>query len=171
MTGRVVLVLGGARSGKSQVAEAMAAATGEPVTYVATGTPVDAEADPSWATRVTTHRSRRPAGWVTVEGDADLPAALDGAVACALVDSLGPWVARAPGFVVDAPALCSNLAARRRRATTVLVSDEVGLGVVPATEIGNAFRDAVGDLNRAVAAVADDVLLVVAGRTLRLDRP
>ncbi len=167
MSGRVMLVLGGARSGKSEVAEAIAGLTEEPVTYVATGAPSDADVDPSWASRLATHRARRPDGWVTVEVRDDLPAALAAARGCVLVDSLGPWVARAPGFVVDAPALCASIAGRPE--TTVIVSDEVGLGVVPETEIGNAFRDALGDLNRAVAAIADDVYLVVAGRRLRLD--
>jgi adenosylcobinamide kinase/adenosylcobinamide-phosphate guanylyltransferase len=164
MGARVTLVLGGARSGKSEVAERLVG-DGH-VTYVATGPAVDAEDDPTWAERVAAHRARRPAGWTTVEAGADLPAVLARLAGPVVVDSLGTWVAGADGFAVDTPALCAALGGRD--GPTVLVSDEVGLGVHPATEEGRAFRDALGDLNRAVAAVADRVLLVVAGRTLEL---
>lgn len=159
----ITLVLGGARSGKSEVAEGL---LGDEVTYVATGPRPDAGVDPSWSTRVATHRARRSPSWTTVEAAADLPAVLRTTTGDVLVDSLGTWVASAPGFGVDTGALCAALTAREGH--TVLVSDEVGLGVHPETALGVAFRDALGDLNRAVAAVADDVLLVVAGRVLRL---
>lgn len=159
-----MLVLGGARSGKSEVAERV---VGDgPATYVATGPPPDRAADPTWADRVEAHRARRAESWRTVEAGADLPAllrAIDGVV---LVDSLGTWVAGAPGFVVDTDGLCRAIAERDGR--TVLVSDEVGLGVHPPTEVGVTFRDALGEVNRAVADVADEVLLVVAGRVLAL---
>lgn len=173
---RVVLVLGGARSGKSTVAERLAAETGDPVTYVATGAPAEPTADASWAARVDAHRARRAETWSTVElpraaqGDAtpDLAGAVGGLTGTVLVDSLGAWIARSPAFAVDAAALCRCL--EGREGTTVVVSDEVGLGVVPETELGNRFRDALGELNRAVAEIADDVFLVVAGRRLRLER-
>jgi len=84
-----------------------------------------------------------------------------------LVDSLGTWVA-ACDMAPDVEALLAVL--RRRTGDTVLVSEEVGLGVHPPTELGVRFRDAVGEVNAAVADVADDVRLVVAGRGLRLDR-
>ena len=159
---RVVLVLGGARSGKSEVAERL---VGDEVTYVATGLAPGPD-DPDWSARVAAHRARRPAMWRTVEAGDDLAAALLAAAGMALVDSLGAWVARADGFDVDVAELCGAL--RGRDGDTVLVSDEVGLGVHPSTEPGRLFRDALGDVNRAVAAVADEVLLVVAGRTLTL---
>jgi adenosylcobinamide kinase/adenosylcobinamide-phosphate guanylyltransferase len=162
----ITLVLGGARSGKSEVAERLAADGGGPVTYLATGAAPDRAADPDWADRVEAHRARRPPTWRTIEAGADLPGVLASAIGTVLVDSLGTWVAGAERFDVDAAALCNVLAGRADR--TVLVSDEVGLGVHPETAIGVAFRDALGDLNRAVAAVADDVLLVVAGRVLVL---
>jgi adenosylcobinamide kinase/adenosylcobinamide-phosphate guanylyltransferase len=164
------LVLGGARSGKSEVAEAMVAALAgdHAVTYLATGWRPDGS-DPSWAARVAAHRLRRPTGWRTVEVGADLAGALaatgDGPV---LVDSLGAWVAGADGFAVDVEAVCDVLRSRRA-AVTVLVSDEVGMGVTPSTPVGNAFRDALGEVNRAVALVADEAFLVVAGRKLRLE--
>ena len=86
-----------------------------------------------------------------------------------LVDALGPWVAASPGMTVDAAALCAALTGRA--ADTVVVSEEVGLGVHPATEDGRRFRDALGTLNQAVATVADEVLFVVAGRILPLGPP
>lgn len=159
----ITLVLGGARSGKSEIAEGL---LGDDVTYVATGAAPDAVADPSWSARVAAHRARRSPSWVTVEVSGDLPGVLRTAAGDVLVDSLGTWVAATPGFDVDAGALCAALGERGGR--TVVVSDEVGLGVHPETAVGVAFRDALGDLNRAVAAVADQVLLVVAGRVLRL---
>ena len=158
----LTLVLGGARSGKSEVAERLAG--DGPVTYVATGTATDA----GMADRIERHRRRRPASWVTVEVDghgrlAQTLLDLDGPV---LLDSLTTWVAAAADFEQDADDLCAALA--KRTGDTVVVSDEVGLGVSPSTDVGNRFRDALGLLNQRVAAAADDVLLVVAGRTLRL---
>ncbi len=161
-----VLVLGGVRSGKSAVAEALVADAGGTVTYLATGWRPDPAADATWAERVAAHRSRRPPGWRTVEVRGDLPAVLASTDGPVLVDSLGTWVAGTPRFAVDGAALCAALAARA--GTTIVVSDEVGLGVHPETADGLAFRDALGDLNRAVAAVAGEVLLVVAGRVLAL---
>lgn len=162
----IALVLGGARSGKSEVGESLAAGLPGPVTYVATAVPTDAE----MADRVAAHRARRPADWATVEvgrGD-DLGAVLRSLSGTVLVDSLGTWLAGAASFAVDGTRLCDDLGARP--GDTVVVSDEVGLGVHPATELGRDFRDALGGLNRSVAAVADDVLLVVAGRVLSLER-
>lgn len=159
----VTLVLGGARSGKSAVAERRAG--GAAVTYVATG--VAGEGDAGMAARIAAHQARRPPGWTTVE-TADVAGAVGAAVGTVLVDSLTTWVARAPGLAVDVDALCRVLSGRA--ADTILVSDEVGLGVHPSSEAGRLFRDALGLVNQAVAAVADDVLLVVAGRALPLDR-
>jgi adenosylcobinamide kinase/adenosylcobinamide-phosphate guanylyltransferase len=160
-------VLGGARSGKSEWAERLANALPQPVTYVATAT----ASDPDFAARIQAHRQRRPAAWPTAEAGADLLAILarlDGSV---LVDSLGTWVAAQPDFEVGTPELCGLLQARKATASTVVVSDEVGLGVHPYTAAGGRFRDALGLLNRAIADIADDVVLVVAGRALRLDPP
>lgn len=163
--GHLTLLLGGARSGKSRVAERLAAAAGEPVTYVATAAPDDED----FLARVAVHRARRPPTWTTVDAGPDLPAALSGLRGTVLVDSIGTWVGRTPAFSVDGGALADAL--RRRVGTTVVVSEEVGFGVHPETEVGRRFRDVLGEVNQEVAAVADDVLLVVAGRVLRLDRP
>jgi nicotinate-nucleotide--dimethylbenzimidazole phosphoribosyltransferase len=159
----ITLVLGGARSGKSAVAEHLAARTGAAVTYVATAS---VGGDPDLAARVAAHRARRPPHWVTVESGQDLAGVLAGISDTVLVDSLGPWLAALPGMEPDADTLCGTLAARAGDA--VIVSDEVGLGVHPSTEVGREFRDALGSLNQAVADVADTVLLVVAGRILPL---
>lgn len=168
--GRITLLLGGARSGKSALAErlaaAAAAAAGGTVTYLAT---MRAGDDAVLAERVAAHRRRRPDHWRTVEAESDLILALESYDGTVLLDSLGPWVAGQIDFRADAEGLCSALTARR--GDTVIVSDEVGLGVVPSTAVGGAFRDALGRVNQAVAGIADRVLLVVAGRVLALDPP
>lgn len=160
----IALVLGGARSGKSEYAERLAADLPEPVSYVATAS-VDGDAD--LAARIAEHRARRPASWETIESGPDLPGVLKATGGTVVLDALGPWVATAPNFRVDAAALCGAL--RRRDGDTVVVSEEVGLGVHPSTADGRRFRDALGALNQAVATVADEAVLVVAGRSLRLD--
>ncbi len=162
----ITFVLGGARSGKSVVAERLAADLVPPVTYVAT---LDVGEDADLAARVERHRMRRPPGWRTVQAGADLPRLLRDVVGSVLVDSLGPWVGTAPAMDVDAGVLCAALA--ERDGDTVVVSEEVGLSVHPSTEDGRRFRDALGALNQAVASRADETFFVVAGCTLRLDRP
>jgi len=158
----ITLVLGGARSGKSEVGEQLAARAGDPVTYVATGTATDAD----MALRIARHRERRPAHWETVEVGGDLPGALRSLRGTVLVDALGTWVAGLDAFEADREALCRALV--QRSGHSVVVSDEVGLGVHPSSPVGRAFRDALGEVNRAVASTADEVLLVVAGRVLPL---
>lgn len=162
----ITLVLGGARSGKSAVAEALTAAHGPPVTYVAT---MDVAGDPELAARVEAHRKRRDPTWVTVDAGGDLAGLLRTLRGTVLVDSLGPWVASTLGGedgCTDAEALGAAL--RSRAGDTVLVSDEVGLGVHPSSGEGRLFRDALGAVNHAVSAVADRAYLVVAGRPLAL---
>lgn len=165
----ITLVLGGARSGKSVVAEQRAARLPPPVTYVATAV-VDPH-DEDHVARVARHLARRDPTWRTVEAGGDLLAAVAAAEGSVLIDSLGTWVAAHLhlGTVADGEALGAALAARA--GDTVVVSEEVGLGVHPATEVGLRFRDLLGEVNRAVADVADEVLLVIAGRVLPLERP
>ena len=119
------------------------------------------------AARIAAHRARRPSSWSTIEpeGDALLPA-LDAVTGTLLLDSLTAWVAAAPDFEADVEGLCRVLS--RRSPPAVVVSDEVGLGVHPSSEAGRRFRDRLGTANQAVAAVADQVLLVIAGRALEL---
>ena len=122
------------------------------------------------------HRSRRPPSWRTVE-DADLPAVLDGHPdAPVLVDDLATWVTGLlddAGWERDAPSVDAArtalvAAVTRFPGTLVLVSAEVGLGVVPSTSAGRRFRDELGAVNQALAAVCDEVWLLVAGVPLRL---
>lgn len=171
---RRVLVLGGARSGKSAWAERRLAA--EPaVTYVATAPPRAGDAD--WADRVRAHVDRRPAGWTTVE-TGDVATALRGATAPLLVDDLGLWLTRVvddagawEGPVDAVLAAVDELAAAWRacRTTAVLVAPEVGAGVVPSHASGRRFRDLLGTATQALAAASDEVVQVVAGlpRSLR----
>ena len=170
------LVLGGVRSGKSRHAETLVGQG--PVTYVAPGRPGD-HTDPEWAARVRSHQERRPSGWTTLE-TRDVAAAISGATQTVLVDCLGVWLARVldecdgwtdpeTGAEVLARAGEELLGAWRDAPTdVVLVSNEVGLGVVPATASGRLFRDELGRFNAALSAAADRVHLVVAGRVLDL---
>lgn len=156
----VTLVLGGARSGKSELAESL---VGDSAVYVATAVVGD---DADLAARVALHVGRRPGGWSTLE-TLDLPAALaTHAGSTMLIDSLGTWVAAAPDFAPDIDRVTAAL--RTHTGDVVLVSDEVGMGVHPETEVGRRFRDALGTVNRRVADVADRVVLVVAGRVIEL---
>ena len=167
----ITLVLGGASSGKSLVAERIAGTLGGTVTYVATAVPAPGDAD--HAARIETHRARRPAHWSTLEctGPADLPAHLRAIPDAALVDSLGSWVALAPGFDVVSETGDLLAALAERHEPTVLVSEEVGLAVHPPSEAGRRYTESLGELNQRVAAVADRVLLVVAGRAIELPHP
>ncbi|MGW3367669.1 bifunctional adenosylcobinamide kinase/adenosylcobinamide-phosphate guanylyltransferase [Streptosporangium canum] len=172
---RRTLLLGGTRSGKSAEAELRLA--GEPeVLYVATG-PSGGD-DAEWTRRVQAHRDRRPAHWGTAE-TTDLAGLLRTAEVPMLIDGLGTWVAAvfdecdawSGGDGRDAvTARCDELVAawRQARAQVVAVSDEVGLGVVPATSSGRMFRDVLGRLNQRLALESEDVALVAAGRLLPL---
>jgi adenosylcobinamide kinase / adenosylcobinamide-phosphate guanylyltransferase len=178
------LVLGGTRSGKSRYAEDLLPAE-EPVRYIATARRVADDAE--WAARIDAHRARRPAAWTTLEGP-DLAALLrdddgsgDGGGAGGggplLVDDLATWLTGVldeagawDDTTVDVSPHRDRLVAavQAARARVVLVSAEVGLGVVPATRAGRLFRDELGALNAALAQVCDEVVLLVAGLPLRL---
>jgi len=136
------------------------------VAYIATGQVTD----PDMAERIALHRARRGPAWVTVEAaGTNLAAVLDDVQGPALVDSLGTWVAAHPDLDPDVVNLQAALRVRRDRGDdTVLVSEEVGLGVHAPTKVGRRFADVLGGLNRTVADAADEVLLVVAGRVLPL---
>jgi adenosylcobinamide kinase/adenosylcobinamide-phosphate guanylyltransferase len=174
---RRTLVLGGVSSGKSALAEQLLAAQ-PAVTYVATGG--DRGSDPEWTARVAAHRGRRPATWRTVE-TTDVAACLGVSGPPLLVDCLGTWLTArldqrgvwegAPVEAVE-PDLDALVAAWRVvAAPTVVVSNEVGSGVVPATASGRLFRDLLGRLNARMAAESDVVLLVVAGIAVPLRGP
>ncbi len=172
-----VLVLGGARSGKSERAELRLA--GEPdVTYVAAGARWP-EPEPDWAARVAAHRARRPPWWRTAE-TTDVTGVLAAANGTLLIDGIGTWLAavlgecgawdEADGWAERLAGRTGELVAawRQTEARVVAVSDETGLGVVPATPAGRLFRDELGRLNQRLAAESDEAELVVAGRILPL---
>ena len=178
------LVLGGARSGKSRFAE-QCAATAAAVTYVATGdTPPD---DPEWTARIAEHRSRRPEGWTTIES-IDLVSAIRGGDPdrLTLIDCLALWLTRTldscdawaraeAGAAADVrQEIAVRIEALARAVATspgdlILVSNEVGMGVVPATSSGRLFRDLLGIVNASIAEACDETTLIIAGRPLRLD--
>jgi adenosylcobinamide kinase/adenosylcobinamide-phosphate guanylyltransferase len=165
-----ILVLGGIRSGKSEWAETAitkATGAGEQVRYLATGGRADA--DPAWAARVAAHRDRRPPHWSTVE-TVDVATELRSA-APTLVDDVGGWLTAVmdrrdawSGASVAADVDELVCAVGEFGSALALVSPEVGLSVVPATEAGRRFADELGVLNQRLAAVCDRVVLVVAGQ-------
>lgn len=177
-----VLVVGGARSGKSERAELRLAGEAE-VTYVATGPAGQASgespADTDWAARVSAHQARRPPWWRTAE-TTDLAGVLASARGALLIDGIGTWLAAVldecnawGGSAESAARLATRtadlLAAwRQTGAYVVAVSDETGLGVVPGTPAGRLFRDELGRLNQALAAESEEAELVVVGRILPL---
>lgn len=174
-----VLVLGGARSGKSRYAEALLAQESA-VRYVATG-PVPTPTDEEWAARVAEHRRRRPPHWHTVE-TADVAGVLTdpsrqepllvdclGTWLTRLIDDAGAWEDPARAQQVQERAGAGLVAALESAAVDVVfVSNEVGSGVVPATPSGRLFRDLLGRLNAQVAAACDTAVLVVAGGVIQL---
>jgi adenosyl cobinamide kinase/adenosyl cobinamide phosphate guanylyltransferase len=164
---RLTLVLGGARSGKSRHAEQLIADLPPPWIYVATAQALDEE----MRARVAAHRVRRGDAWRTVEEPLALAATLDAAgPRPVLVDCLTLWLTNlmlGEHDVAEATAAL-EAALARRSAPTLLVSNEVGLGIVPGTPLGRAFRDAAGRLNQRMAAAADTVLFMVAGIPMRV---
>ena len=171
-----VLVTGGVRSGKSHHAESLL--TG-PVTYVAPGPTAD---DADWAARIAAHQERRPADWTTVESH-DLVGVLATTPGDMLVDCLGTWLTAvlderslwgAPAEQVTsvvsrlAREVADVIGVRDQGEMTVLVTNEVGLGVVPEHRSGRLFRDLLGLVNQRIAVSCDEVHLVVAGRVIVL---
>jgi len=161
----ITLVIGGARSGKSEFAERLAAAGGARVVYVATA---EVSGDEDFEARVRRHRDRRPEEWATAEPGRELVRFVEGerSGATLLIDSLGTWVVGFEDFQADKEGLCHALTSRPGH--TVVVSEEVGLAVHPSTTEGGRFRDALGEVNQAVSRIADAAYLVVAGRPLAL---
>jgi adenosyl cobinamide kinase/adenosyl cobinamide phosphate guanylyltransferase len=168
------LVLGGTRSGKSAHAEGLFAAD-DPVRYAATARRI--AGDDEWDARIAAHRLRRPPDWVTVE-EPDLlaelarpgPLLVDDLATwlTGVLDDASAWTAPNPPSGVDDAARALVDGVRDTAARVVLVSAEVGLGIVPESRSGRMFRDALGALNAQLAAVCDEVVLVVAGLPLRL---
>ncbi|MEM9204659.1 MAG: bifunctional adenosylcobinamide kinase/adenosylcobinamide-phosphate guanylyltransferase [Actinomycetota bacterium] len=169
----LVFVTGGARSGKSRAALEAARHCGRPVVFVATATVGDDE----MAERIARHQDERPAGWVTVDAPRALAAAIEAANpdACVLVDCLSLWVTNE--LLADEnlsieqldPMLDTIIAvAADRPGPTIIVSNEVGSGIVPDNALSRSFRDLLGRANQRVAAAADHAHLSVAGRLVEL---
>ncbi len=175
MARRLILILGGARSGKSAFAERLARQRGN-VLFVATAQALDED----MKRRIAAHRRIRPSDWSTLEEPLALasaiPSALQGHETC-LLDCLTLWVSNLLLSMEDKPAAEEEILAAAERvldvyressATWIVVSNEVGLGVVPPSPLGNKFRDVLGRVNQAVASYADEVYLMVAGMALEI---
>jgi adenosylcobinamide kinase/adenosylcobinamide-phosphate guanylyltransferase len=168
----LVVLLGGARSGKSSLALELARERERPVTVVATAEPRDDE----MRRRIVAHRSERPANWETVEAPLEIEAAIAAVSpdATVVIDCLTLWVANLQESGLDENAI---LAAGSKAAATaggrpglaVAVSNEVGLGIVPANSLARAYRDLLGAVNRLWLEAADEAWFVVAGKRLRLE--
>jgi adenosylcobinamide kinase / adenosylcobinamide-phosphate guanylyltransferase len=166
----LVLLLGGARSGKSALAVELAKASGAPVVFVATGEAGDDE----MRGRIERHRRERPDVWTTVEEPRHLAAALAAVPdeACVVVDCLSFWVANVfEGSHVEAEAAEAARRAATRAGRTIAVSNEVGMGLVPDNPVGREYRDVLGRVNSLWAREAAEAYLIVAGRALRLEEP
>ena len=176
MSAPFVVILGGTRSGKSRLGRERAAtlAAGGPVTYVATALRGDPELDE----RIALHRRDRPAGWATIEPGRDLVGAvgsIDPATTI-LLDGLTLWVsllldgAGAPDVmaIVDGPIDDLRAALAAHAGSAIVVSDEIGLGLVPMDPIGRAFRDILGIAHQRLVDDADEAWFTVAGRAIRL---
>jgi adenosylcobinamide kinase/adenosylcobinamide-phosphate guanylyltransferase len=170
----LTVLLGGARSGKSRLAVELASATGATVTVIATGEPGDSE----MAERIAKHRAERPGDWAVVEE----PYALEDALAAVdlertvIVDCLTLWAANALGRGDEPDTVLGAAAAAAVRATerpglTIAVSNEVGLGIVPMSPLGRAYRDLLGAVNRIWVDRSEEASFVVAGRMLSLTDP
>jgi adenosylcobinamide kinase/adenosylcobinamide-phosphate guanylyltransferase len=168
----ITLILGGARSGKSRFAQELAAKLGKKVLFVATGEPLDEE----MRTRIDTHKKSRPIGWRTLEAPTSVARALRGKIGDAevvIIDCITLLVSNLMGdedtdvgiweekVSVEIKSLLALL--KKSKANFIIVSNEVGLGLVPTTPIGRAYRDILGMANQMLARNADEVYLMVAG--------
>ena len=174
-TREVTLVLGGVRSGKSHYALQLAARA-QRVTFLATA---ERREDEEMRRKITRHRAERPRHWTTIEEPLNLDAAIGSASDCdlLLIDCLTLFVGKLldvhgenlPAIAANVDALCAAL--KTSLCSVVLVSNEVGSGVVPAFELGRRYRDLLGEINQRVAEIADHVVLMVAGLPLTLKSP
>ena len=171
----MTLLLGGVASGKSRTATALATCTGRGVTLIATAEALDDE----MVARIARHRAQRPATWTVVEEPLALPVAIERIAApdVLIVDCLTLWVSNLLGDdaasdeEVLAQAATAAKACASRDAPTIVVSNEVGSGIVPANALARRYRDLLGRVNATFADEADTVVLMVAGRAVTLSDP
>jgi adenosyl cobinamide kinase/adenosyl cobinamide phosphate guanylyltransferase len=167
----LVLLIGGARSGKSELAQRLASEQDAPVVLLATAEADDEE----MATRIEEHRRARPASWRTIEEPLRLRETIETVEEedCLIVDCLTLWTANVldrDAAEVEAEAEAAAGAASGRSGLTIAVTNEVGLGLVPDNVLGRSYRDLLGRVNAIWAAAADHALLLVAGRPLKLQK-
>lgn len=166
---RVTFILGGARSGKSRYAEALAEKHRGAKTYIATAEAIDTE----MRERIALHRSRRKEAWVTREAPLDLVAVLaEARTGFVLIDCITVWIGNLMHHRRDVPAEVARLcvALDKSKARIVVVSNEVGLSIVPENAMARAFRDEQGFANQRIADIADTVVFVAAGLPLALKK-
>lgn len=168
VTGRAILVLGGARSGKSRFAEGLADGAAGPKCYIATAQPGDAE----MAARIAAHRSRRGGDWSTIEAPIDVVEALESiAEPFVLIDCLTLWISNLLLADLDVAPRIERLAGalQAHPGTVVVVSNEVGLGIVPDNALARRFRDEAGFAHQRLAQTCEEVVFLTAGlpRTLK----
>ena len=179
MPDRRILITGGVRSGKSRYAETLFAESAE-VSYVASGPVPDPAADAEWAARIADHRVRRPAHWSTVE-TTDVVGALRNISGTILIDCLGTWLSAMIDrlgtwdeplltWQADFHSQLDDLVTtwRARRGLAVAVTNEVGWGLVSTYRSGRVFTELLGEVNQEMAAASDEVIIMVAGRALRV---
>lgn len=169
---RITFVIGGARSGKSRHAEALAKGHKGALTYIATAEISDAE----MGERIARHRAERGPGWTTIEAPLDLVAALgqaDRASAFTLVECITVWINNlmyhGKDVAGEVERLCTHLVKMKGR--LVIVANEVGLGIVPDNALARRFRDEAGRANQAIADMADEVVFIASGLPMTLKKP
>ena len=165
----MTLLLGGAASGKSRSAATLAARTGRPVTVIATAEALDDE----MAARIARHRRERPEGWSVVEEPLDLIGSVDRARGATIVDCLTLWVSNLLGDDLGEEEIAERAAAAAKACAarlepTIVISNEVGSGIVPMNPLARQYRDVLGRVNATFADEADVVALMVAGGAVRL---
>jgi adenosylcobinamide kinase / adenosylcobinamide-phosphate guanylyltransferase len=173
MKNKLILITGGARSGKSSFAQKLADAIEGRKVFLATAEALDEE----MKSRIEIHKKERPSGWVTIEETKHLSKALitcNGKFEVILIDCLTMWISNLlANITFDESQILKEVkrfisSCREIKGTVILVANEVGLGIVPANRLARIFRDIAGKANQEIAAVADDVYLVVAGISLKL---
>ncbi len=171
LSGRLILITGPVRSGKSEWAETLAAQSGKTVVYIATSQ-VD-RMDTEWQARIQAHQRRRPDHWTTLQVPVELPVTIQQASAttCLLIDSLGTWLTN----ILDQDEMAWNRtlqtllqSLQQAHCSMILVAEETGWGMVPTYPIGRRFRDRLGTLVRRIGAIAHPVYLITGGHVINL---